>query len=65
MPLDGMALVLGWLVFVGPTGLWQLEGQFLAGSHNPRTGHYTDSGLGHMLQSFCEGELFACPGASA
>ena len=25
----------------------------------------THSGLGHIIQSFCEGELFACPGASA
>ena len=28
-------------------------------------GHCTNSRLGHIRQSFCEGGLFACPGALA
>lgn len=51
------------LEFLGTMELWQLERQFLV--RLPSPAHYTDRRQRYITQYFCEGGLFACPGASA
>lgn len=63
MPLNHLALVAREVCILGSHGTVAIEETVL--DRLPSPGHFADRRLRHTAQSFCEGGLFACPGALA